>query len=181
MNNPLATIQKISKIGKILSKIVFIFCIIGCVGCLVGIVGVAVGAQVVFSAGGNLQAIILAESGMAMGDVYGAMVVGALMSAGEIVVSWFGMQYFKRELEAGTPFTYEGSRELQRLGILSIVVPLVTALIAGIAYGILVAVLGGGAKDIDMELGGSVSTGVMLLVMALLCRLGAHQQQGRIE
>ncbi len=37
----LNTIQKLSKIGKVLSRSAFIFCIIGFCGCIVGILSMA--------------------------------------------------------------------------------------------------------------------------------------------
>ena len=38
-------IQRLSRIGRILSKIIFIFCIIGFCGCIVGILSMAIGAM----------------------------------------------------------------------------------------------------------------------------------------
>lgn len=38
----LNNIQKLSKIGKVLSRIVFIFCIIGFCGCIVGILAICI-------------------------------------------------------------------------------------------------------------------------------------------
>ena len=40
----LNNIQKLSNTGKVLSRIVFIFCIIGFCGCIVGILSMALGA-----------------------------------------------------------------------------------------------------------------------------------------
>ena len=39
----LNNIQKLSKIGKVLSRLVFVFCIIGLCGCIVGIPSMALG------------------------------------------------------------------------------------------------------------------------------------------
>ena len=43
--NTLKTIQGLSRIGKILSKIIFICCIVGFCGCIAGMVSLALGAE----------------------------------------------------------------------------------------------------------------------------------------
>ena len=43
--NTLKTIQALAKIGKVFSKIIFVFCIVGLCGCLVGAVSLALGAE----------------------------------------------------------------------------------------------------------------------------------------
>ena len=44
--NTLKTIQTLSKIGKILSKIVYICCVVGFCGCIVGIISLGLGGVV---------------------------------------------------------------------------------------------------------------------------------------
>ena len=48
----LPTIQKLSKLGKILSNIAFIFSIVGCIGCLLGMIALQTGAGSVLKLGG---------------------------------------------------------------------------------------------------------------------------------
>ena len=38
MSKTLGTIQKLAKLGKVLSTIVFVFCLVGAIGCAVGLI-----------------------------------------------------------------------------------------------------------------------------------------------
>lgn len=111
-------IQKLSKIGKVLSKIMFIFCIIGFCGCIVGIFSMALGAETLKFGGVTLESILNTEAEVTIGTVYAAMAAGMILCAGEAVLAKFAEYYFKRELADGTPFTFAGAKEMQRLGIL---------------------------------------------------------------
>ena len=111
-------IQKLSKIGKVLSKIMFIFCIIGFCGCIVGIFSMALGAETLKFGGVTLESILNTEAEVTIGTVYAAMAAGMILCAGEAVLAKFAEHYFKRELADGTPFTFAGAKEMQRLGIL---------------------------------------------------------------
>lgn len=111
-------IQKLSKIGKVLSKIMFIFCIIGFCGCIVGIFSMALGAETLKFGGVTLESILNTEAEVTIGTVYAAMAAGMILCAGEAVLAKFAEHYFKRELADGTPFTFAGAKEMQRLGTL---------------------------------------------------------------
>ena len=173
MSKSLKTIQVISKICRILSTIAFVFCIVGGVGCLIGIFGLAVGAQVA-SIGGVDIFFQLGEYGdMTVGSIYANMIVGLLACAGSAVVAKFAEVYFKHELQAGTPFTFAGAKEILRLGILSVAIPLGIMFFSGILVGIL-NMAAGGSVDVNLELGGSVSTGVFFLILSAIFHHGAE-------
>ncbi len=77
------------------------------------------------------------------------------------------------ELTAGTPFTQDGAKELLRLGILTICIPLGCLILAEIVSGILAGFLN--CDDLlKLENGGSVALGVMFIFMSLLCEYGAE-------
>lgn len=101
-------IQILAKMGKVLSKIVYIFAIIGVVGCIVGMLGL--------------------------------------------------------------PFF---DRELLKLGIITICVPLGTIILSQIVSAIIVEFIGCG-ETFKIEDGDSVALVVMFIVMSLLCRYGAE-------
>lgn len=176
MSKTLKTIQTLSKIGKIVSKIVFICCIVGFVACLVSLVlGVGTG-ELVRLGGVSIRGILEEQAGISVGTVYAATAVGLLLCAGEAVVAKYAELYFKHELQAGTPFTMDGAGELLRLGILTIVIPLAATVAASVTYEILAQYLPDVA-DFQMENGGSVGTGILFIIMSLLCRLGAEQKE----
>ena len=46
----------------------------------------------------------------------------------------FAEIYFSNELEVGTPFTYDGAKELLRLGLIGLILPLCVSAISSIAF-----------------------------------------------
>ena len=176
----LNTIQKLSKAGKILSRIAFVFALIGFCGCVVGLVSIRWGSASVIQWGGVTLHGILSRS-----DAYDLKTITATLSgilfvcAGEAVLAWFAARYFQNELKTGTPFTLSGAKELLRLGILTCAIPLGSAMAASIAEGIVSSYLRAARdsySDIFFNNDGSVALGVMFIIMSLLCRYGAEQK-----
>jgi len=172
----LKKIQTLSKIGKIISKILFIFCLIGGIGCFVGIISLAVIPDGFKLGGVTIHSMIEKNAEISMGTCYTAMAVGVVLCAGEAVLCKLAEKYFKNELAAGTPFTFDGAKELMRLGICTICIPIGTAVISGIVYGIMSSIFSGVA-DYSFSNATSVGLGVMFIVMSLLCRYGAEITQ----
>lgn len=166
-------IQKLSKTGKVLSKIMFIFCIIGFCGCIVGILSMALGAPTLKIGGVTLESILNTEADVTVGTVYTAMAAGMILCAGEAVLAKFAEHYFKRELADGTPFTFAGAKEMQRLGILTICLPIGTQIIAEIVHAVMEQTLHGVAP-FQFDHSSPVVLGVMFIVMSLGCRYGAE-------
>lgn len=131
-------LQTIAKIGKILSKVAFVFSIIGICGCFVGLLSNVFGSGKVFKIGGVTIYGLLAEF-----DAYNVKSISAMLVAwlivciGQAVLAKFAELYFRNALMAGTPFTQVGARELRRLGILTMVIPTGCAVVAEVVQGIL--------------------------------------------
>ena len=152
----LKTIQTLSKIGKIISKIVYICCIVGFIGCAVGIV-----------------AISIVGNALDMEMPLAAVVAGLILCAGEYVAARMAYRYFENELNAGTPFTLEGANELMRLGIFVIGIDVASGILAQVAHGI-IRVMTGNMEALTLEDGDSVALGIMLIVISVFCRYGAE-------
>ena len=172
----LNTIQTISRIGKIISKIVFILSLVGGIGCIVGILCLALIPEGLKLGGVTIQGLIENEAALSSGAVYAAMAVGAILCAGEAVLSKLANNYFTHELAAGTPFTFDGAKEMIRLGICTIAIPIGTAVVAGIVYGILNAIFHS-SPELDLSNSFSVGLGVMFIITGLICRHGAEVVQ----
>ena len=170
----LNAIQKLSKLGKILSKIVFIFCIVGFCGCIAGILSMALGAPTLKFGGITLKSILNMSTETTAGTVYAAMAAGMILCAGEAVLAKFAEHYFRRELADGTPFSLGGAKELRRLGILTICLPIGTQIAAEIVHAVLEQAMQGVAP-LRLDNAGSVSLGVMFIVLSLICRYGTEQ------
>ena len=170
--NTIITIQTLAKIGKVFSKIIFIFCIVGFCGCIVGIVGLALGADSFKLGGVTFRSIIENDAGLS------PMAVGLLFCAAEAVLCKFAEAYFKHELADGNPFTLRGAKELLRLGILTIAIPLGTVIVCSIGVAIADNMVPG-INKLSIGEFSSVGLGVMMIVLSLFCRYGAELGKGK--
>lgn len=169
----LNTIQTLSKIGKVLSKIVYICCIVGFCGCAVGIIAMLGGEKVLKIGGMTLHGILETEAGVSTGTVFSAIAVGIIFSVGEFFISRMAYSYFENELNAGTPFTLSGAKELLHLGISIIWIPIASIVAAEIAQGI-IAEFSENTQTLTLDGFDGVALGVMFILMSLLCKYGAE-------
>ena len=179
----LKTIQTLSKLGKILSKIAFIFAVIGVCGCVAGMLSLNLGNGGLIKIGGvTLHGLLDGDYGYNIQSVTAALSGWLIFCAGEAVLAKFAECYFRNELAAGTPFTLSGAKELMRLGILTLAIPTGCAVAASIVQGIMVGIMQvtkAAELDLRFDNGSSIALGIMFLLMALLCRYGAEER--RIE
>lgn len=170
----LNTIQVLSKIGRVLSKINYIFCLIGVIACAVGLVSLPFADREIFKIGGvSIYGLIVNTTGIDLTCLYPALISVMILCIGQMAVAKNAENYFAHELTAGTPFTRDGAKELLRLGILTVCIPLGCLILAEIVSGILAGFLN--CDDLlKIKNGDSVALGVMFIVMSLLCRHGAE-------
>lgn len=170
----LKSFQILVKLGRILSKIVYICGIIGAVGCVVGIISLPFADKGLFKIGGvTIYGLISDKSGLSLDGLYPMMTGALIVCVGQAITAKFAEIYFKNVLTAGTPFTFDGARELMRLGIITVCVPLGALILAQIVSGV-VAEFAGSGEAFKLDGGDSVSLGVMFIVMSLLCKCGAE-------
>lgn len=137
MNNS-RVLQLIAQIGKILSKVAFVFSIIGICGCFVGLLSNVFGSGKVFKIGGVTIYGLLADfDAYNVKSISATLVAWLIVCIGQAVLAKFAELYFYNALMAGTPFTQVGARELRRLGILTMVIPTGCAVVAEVVQGIL--------------------------------------------
>lgn len=176
----LKTVQVLFKIAKVISQIVYICCIVGFCLCVVGVISLALGAPVLKLGGVTIESFLADHTGLSNGTLYASLAAGAIVCVGMGVTAKFAVRYFTREQADGTPFTVDGARELQRLGILSICLPLGANILAQIVHAALERVLPD-VGPLDMDFVGSVSLGVMLIVTAQICKYGAALLEEKAE
>lgn len=173
MGKTLPNILTVFKVVRIIAKIVFIFCIIGGVGCLLGLFTLPLAA-------GILETELIVAEGFEIPSAYLACIVGFISCLGEAIFAFLAERYFKNVLNAGTPFTFEGSKEIMRLGIISIIISIATSVIAGIAA-FVIFLLAPTAAEFDFETSTSLSTGLIFLFLSLIFKHGAEVQQAYAE
>lgn len=173
----LNAIQTIFKIGRILSKIIYICCIIGVVGCTIGIASLPFADTGVLKIGGvTIYGLIVNRAGIDLNSLYPLMTGAMIVCIGQTIAAKFAEAYFAHELTAGTPFTLNGAKELLRLGILTISVPLGALILAQIVSGVIAEFIGCG-EAFKLDGGDSVTLGAMFLVMSLICKYGAELRE----
>lgn len=163
MSKSLKTVQTICKVCKVLAEIAFVMFVV--------IVALMLAATI-FTGTGNFDALVssggvvlddmLQQTGVTQDYMVAVLVCMTIIIAAEAVVAKFINVYFKHELKAGTPFTFEGAKEMLRLGIITIAVPVGASLAATIVFGIMAA-----GSGLDSEFNFEISLGMGLVFLAL--------------
>ena len=163
MSKSLKTVQTICKVCKVLAEIAFVMFVV--------IVALMLAATI-FTGTGNFDALVssggvvlddmLQQTGVTQDYMVAVFVCLTIIIAAEAVVAKFINVYFKHELKAGTPFTFEGAKEMLRLGIITIAVPVGASLAATIVFGIMAA-----GSGLDSEFNFEISLGLGLMFLAL--------------
>ena len=181
-------IQKLFGIGSVLSKIAFIVSVVGFCGCIAGLLSLNLGSGSLLKIGGvTLHGLISSEYGLNNKSIAAALSGWLFVCAGEAVLAKFAEVCFKNERKAGTPFTLTGAKEMQRLGILTLVIPTGCAVAGSIAEGIIMGLMQtekAAAMDLCFDNDASIVLGVMFILFSLLCRYGAEltsRDQAQLE
>lgn len=174
----LKTLQTLSKVGKILSKIMFVFSLIGVGGCVAGLLSIMFGNGTMIKIGDvTLHGILENTNNYNFNSISATLAAVLIICAGEAVLAKFAEIYFRNELAAGTPFTRNGANELLRLGILTIAIQVGCTALAEITQGIIagfmnVEIISQTERMFDNE--SSIVLGIMFIIGSVLCRYGAE-------
>ena len=163
MSKSLQTVQTICQVCKVLAEIAFVLLIVGAV--LMLACGIFIGAgkmDSLLESGGLVLDDMLQLSGVTQEYVTAVFICMTIRIVAEAVVAKFINVYFKHELKAGTPFTFEGAKEMLRLGIITIAVPAGASLAATIVFGIMAA-----GSGLDRTFNFEISLGMGLVFLAL--------------
>ncbi|MBR7040414.1 MAG: hypothetical protein IKI24_01065 [Clostridia bacterium] len=169
----LGTLQKLAKLGKIFSSIVFVFSLVGGILCAAGLISLPLFPEGIKLGGVTIRGFIEKHAEISINTCYATLATGIVLCAGEAVLAKLAQKYFEHELATGTPFTFEGAGELMRLGICAICIPVGTKIVADFVYRVMAHFM----KDVaELTTGDTVSfsMGIMMIVASLLCRYGAE-------
>lgn len=171
MSRSLKTVQTICKVCKILAEIAFVMFVV--------IVALMLAAAI-FTGTGNFDALVssgalvlddaIMHSGAAQEYVVAICVAIIIVFSAEAVVAKFINVYFKHELKAGTPFTFEGAKEMLRLGIIAIAVPAAASIISAIYLTVVTADSGDWNFSVKISLG----LGLVFLALSPLLKHGTE-------
>jgi len=155
--------------------IVFVCSIIGCIGCLLSCLLIGTfGDEIVAS---------IAESNISEfpNNVFNkeeilCVLISSIISCGaEIAISYFAYRYFKNELNDGTPFTIRGSKELLRLGCITIAVSFVATIVIAMVY-LIFSSINGLDTSVSVEGPSSIGLGITFIIISLIYRCVAEKE-----
>ena len=171
----LQTIQKTFRVFQMLSKIAmilsFVWAGLAALGLLCGMAwyfGGNVGGNVV---GANQELLYSLTVTGGLTEMIGVLLVDMILALTDGILLVFVLRYFKSEQADGTPFTQRGADRVLRLGILTIVVPLVAAILSAIVCEVLTL-----PQDAVSDWGNlnSLTLGIVLILASLIFRYGAE-------
>ena len=169
MSKNLKVIQTTSRVLEIISKVVFILCLVGAICATVGVVLLSL--SYIFP---DLVDTIESESGYDVFRLIGDCLIGVVMCIEGIIVAKAHKDYFAMEQKDGTPFTFEGAKAFRTLGIMNIVAPLVAIVIASIIGAIFKC------WD-DVRLDVSFGLGLSMILLSFVFAYGAEREEGRAQ
>ena len=167
-------LASLTKIARILSKIIFICAIVGTSICLCALLSLLLGIGTLRLHGISLHSLIQQNAGVSAGSLYAAGAVGALLCTGAGVLAKFAELTFLHALANKTPFCRKTAKELMRLGILTIAIPLGTQTICAGVHS-LFSLRFSEVAPLSLSCDSSVTLGVMLLILSLVCFVGTQQ------
>lgn len=154
MSKSLRTVQKVCKVCKVLAEIAFVMLVVIVALMLAAAIFAGTGYfDTLVSSGALILDDAIKYSGAAQEYVVAICVAIVIVFSAEAVVAKFINVYFKHELKAGTPFTFEGAKEMLRLGIIAIAVPAGASVISAIYLTIVTADSGDWNFSVKISLG----------------------------
>lgn len=171
MSKSLKTVQTVCKVCKVLAEIAFVMFVVIVALMLAAAIFTGTGNfDALLSSGGVVLDDMLQQTGVTQDYMVAVFVCLTIIIAAEAVVAKFINVYFKHELKAGTPFTFEGAKEMLRLGIITIAVPAGASIIAAVYFSIVTA--GSNGYDFNFEI--SVGMGLVFLALSPLLKHGTE-------
>ena len=174
--NSLQTIQKTCKVFQTLTKIAMILCFVGSglllLGLICGIVISSTGAVIA----GNMETLYRLTSSASFFEMVGSLLAEFVVTLTDALLFFHAWKYFSAEQADGTPFSRRGADMMKRLGILLIVLPAVSAILA---WGICTIFSVPQVKAPDLGSEASIVLGIMLILVSVILRYGADLEDNR--
>ena len=168
----LQTVQKTFRVFQVLTKIAFIFSVVGASICAVGAL-----CAVTWYNGGEVfslfgEPVTIFASGKGLNQTLAVLLSDLVYLTADAILLAFAGRYFKAEQAEGTPFTENGANLIRKLGICCIWMPIVAIVIASV-----ITVCLGVEQSGDVSNLPSLITGVVLILASLIFRYGAELEE----
>lgn len=170
----LKSIQKTFGVFKVLSKIAMIlsfvwagFTVIGLLCCIAWYSGGTV-------IGANQDMLLSMTLTDSLNQIVGVLLSDMVFALSDGMLFAYAFQYFKKEQVDGTPFTQKGAEQIKQLGIRTIVLPFVAAILSAIFYELFEL---SQATMVDWNNLASLSLGIVLILVSLIFHYGAEMEE----
>lgn len=178
MKDKLKVIQTLAKFGKTISFVIFILCIVGASACLAGASALLLTSSLEMSDGITLAQFIESKSTITVNGIYAACAIGGIICIGEAIAAKYIENYFKLELNDGTPFVASSAQYLRKVGTIKIVVSVACTIVSMIVYKIMANAFGG-AQNINIDNSLSIGLGIVLVIASIILEYGAEELNKR--
>ena len=168
----LQTVQKTFRVFQVLTKIAFIFSVVGASICAVGAL-----CAVTWYNGGEVfslfgEPVTIFASGKGLNQTLAVLLSDLVYLTADAILLAFAGRYFKVEQAEGTPFTENGANLIRKLGIRCIWMPIVAIVMASV-----ITVCLGAERRGDISNLPSVVTGIVLILASVIFRYGAELEK----
>lgn len=176
MRKSLSTIQSLAKLGKVLSNIVFVASIVFTVICGLTALLIYLGLQETVNFNGvDIHGLVENASGYSTTELFSIAISGFFSSLFEAILSKTAAKYFKTQISAATPFTTTCAKGMKRLGILTIILPLVGIILGIAASGLLIDFNPDNIPSYtDFSGSLSISLGIMFIILGVVFKYGTE-------
>ena len=165
----LTTIQKTFHVFKILAKVAAILSFVWAGLCVLGLICGALWYSSGTLSGAVSDAIFSVTSTGSLYQMIGVLLGDLVFALTDGLLFLFSYRYFRQEQADGTPFTVRGAEQIKRLGIRTIVMPLVAVILAAVFYQIF-----GVQEPASWSNLSSITMGIVLILASLVFRYGAE-------
>ena len=170
--NSLTAIQKTFRVFRVLAKVAmilsFVWAGLTALGLLCGAVWYSGGTVI----GADQETLLSLTAADSLNQLVGALLTETVLALTDGTLFLFAFRYFKQEQADGTPFTRGGAEQIRRLGIRTIVLPLVAAILSAV-FCKLFAV----TEPPDWSNLPSLTMGLVLILASLVFRYGAELEK----
>lgn len=166
MELKLERIQKIANIAKIVCNVLLIMSIVG--ASIITVSCILFNINFDIDLGGvSIFGLISDNTGMDENLLLATQLQALFECVSAAVIFGFATRYLKNEVNDGTPFTENGSKEVLRLGIITLAAPLAADMLFSIITSIMKA-------ELDYSAEFEIAAGLLLILMSFIFSYGAE-------
>ena len=168
----LTKIQKTFDVFKVLIKVAMILSIVWGALALLGVAGCIIWKNGGSLVGCNFDVWQELTHTVTLDEMTARLLSDVVFALTDARLFGFAYIYFRKEQEDGTPFSQRGADAIKKLGVLTIVLPIVAITVAQIIY----ACFEVDAYE-DWSNVGSVTLGIMLILVSMVFQYGAELEE----